>query len=213
MVLVAAAVLWWQPLRVYRCGAQGAGLAQCVVADRWLGLVPVRERGITGIAQALYGAHVERTKQSQGGTESAPTGGAPREILTTVEQMSLLDDRQRVLWSASESHLVGASLSALAVDIEALCSGEESSPWVRWYAPWPPWLLGCLFALIGASHLSARVGLGLISRGLLPRSLYQAVYWGPTLVALALLAGVWLIALAGGSPPAWLSVIFAPTAR
>jgi hypothetical protein len=118
LLVGAAALAWWQPLRVYRCASGGAGLARCTIADRRLVLVPASQWRVDGIAEALFG--------------------------------------------------------------------------------------------IGVSHMSVRVGLGLIGRGLLPRSFYQVVYWGPTLLTVVLLAAVWLVALAGGAPSPWLAALLAP---
>ena len=212
LVVLALALFSLQPLRVYRCGPQGASdprLAQCVIADRWLGIVPLRERRLAGIAEAVYGAHVERSETR--GTESAPSGTAPHEVLTTVEELTLLDARAEPVWSASASHTAGVSLQAIAADVESLLAGGNATPWVRWYVAWPPWLLGCLFALLGASHLSARAGLLLLARGLAPRSFERVLYWGPTLFVLALFAVVWGIALFGGGPPRWLAALVAPS--
>jgi hypothetical protein len=212
LLVLALALFSWQPLRVYRCEPQGGGdpkLAQCVIADRWLGIVPLRRQRIAGIAEAVYGAHVERSETR--GTETALSGTTSREVLTTVEELTLLDARAEPLWSASESHTVGASLEAIAGDVQSLLAEGSASPWVRWYVPWPPWLLGCLFALIATSHLCTRVGLFLLSRSLVPRSLEGALYWGPTLVTLALFATVWGLAFFGGGPPRWLAAVVAPT--
>ena len=56
LLIVASGLLWLKPMALYRCAPQSEGLAQCVVSDRILGVVPLRSRSIQGIAAASVGA-------------------------------------------------------------------------------------------------------------------------------------------------------------
>lgn len=197
LLVVALLLLWLQPTTVYRCAPQGEGSAQCLISERGLGMVPLGERTLVGITQASYRSHTEQS-------ESHGSDGRTRTTRTTVEDLVFLDAQQRELWKASESHLLGASLEDLARRVEGLVSGEDPTPFVLWYVPWPVLLLATPFVLIAASHLPTRVAWSLRSRGLIPNALYQVLYWTPTLAVGALLVFAWVVAFLGANPPTWL---------
>lgn len=201
LLAVAIAGLWWQPTRVFACAPQGDGLARCDMSARLLGLVPLGGRTIAGIAHAGYGTRTEISDVRD------PTTNRRRELETRVEGLLLADAESRELWSSVESHLLGASLAEVASGIESLIGNGAAAPFVAWYVPWPVLLLATLFLLVATSHLGTLASLALRRRGLLGGVSYGIAYWLPTLVVAGVLALAWLVALAGASPPRWLSAI------
>ncbi len=199
LLLVLAAGLagiWFKPLRVFRCAQSAPGRAECLVTERVLGLLPVRQQTVRGIATAEAGSHVTSS-------ESREDKGRTRTVTTRVEELAFKDPEGGVLWSASESHLIGASLETLAVDVAALASEPDAPALVRVNAVWPVLLLGTLFVTIAASALASELGVWLRDRGLIPQALYMlAFYWGALLVPVALFGFAWLLAFLGGGPPA-----------
>jgi hypothetical protein len=69
MLTVALALMWFKPVRVFRCESQGTGLARCVVTERLFGLVPLRQSTVLGIADAS-------TSQSSSTNQSRDSDGA-----------------------------------------------------------------------------------------------------------------------------------------
>lgn len=199
LLAVAIAGLWWQPTRVFACAPQSDGLVRCDISARLLGLVPLGRSTVAGIAHAKLGTWTEKSEVRD------TTANRARELATRVEGLVLADADGRELWSSSESHLLGASLEDVASGIESRIGDEAAAPFVAWYVPWPVLLLCTLFLLIATSHLGTSASLALRSRGLLGGVSYGLAYWLPTLVVAGVLAVAWLVALAGASPPRWLS--------
>ncbi|HXT22138.1 MAG TPA: hypothetical protein VN923_15400, partial [Thermoanaerobaculia bacterium] len=184
----------------FACVPQAGGAVRCEISTRLLGMVPLGQRTVPGIAHASYGTHTETS-------EVRDDANRRREIATRVEGLVLSDAAGNDLWSSSESHLLGASLADLASGIESLVAGASATPFVAWYVPWPPLLLATLFLLIATSHLGTLASLALHRRGLLGGVSHGVAYWLPTLLVAGALALAWLVALAGAHPPRWLAGI------
>jgi len=196
LLAVGLAASWLKPLRAFRCSAQGQGRAQCVVAERLLGVFPLREQVLEGIAGTQSGAHTTTS-------ESRDDQGRTRTLTTRVDELAFKDAAGRVLWSSEESHLIGAAQQQLATEVAALAAGERSDVIVRVQAVWVVLLLGTLFCLIGVSSLGTELGLLLRDRGLIPQSVHVAVFhWGAFVVPLLLFGLAWALAGLGADPPA-----------
>ncbi len=193
LLLLAAglALTWFKPVRAFRCAAQGGGLARCTVS----------ERALAGIAKASASHHTT--------TGETREGGRTHRVTTLVSDLSLLDAEGRVLWSASESHLIGASLEQVGAEVEQLAAGELSGEVLRVQAVWPALLFASLFVTIATSGLWSKLGLELRNRGWIPQLVLQAVfYWGGLLVPVVLYGAAWVLALLGKDPPAALASFF-----
>jgi len=195
MLTVALALMWFKPVRVFRCEAQGTGLARCVVAERLFGLVPLRQRTVEGIADAS-------TSQRSTTNEARDSDGVTRTTTTHIAELSFTSADGRPLWSGSESHLIGARFEQIGADVKELTSQAPSGRIVRVQAIWPVLLAGTLFLTVAASPLGTKLGLELRNRGLIPQAVYTAVfYWGTLLVPLLLSGAAWLLVLLGKDPP------------
>lgn len=199
MLLLVLAVglflLWFKPLRVFRCASQGSERAACVVSERLLGLLPLGQQTVAGIAQAESGEHTSSS-------ESRDDKGRTRTVTTRVEELAFKDQAGRVLWSGEESHLLGATPEQLASELNELIAGEAKGPLVRVQGIWPVLLIGTLFVTIALSALASELGLLLRDRGLIPQTVYMAVfYWGALIVPVLLFGLAWAVALLGAQPP------------
>jgi hypothetical protein len=202
MLAVGAALTWFKPVRAFRCAGQGGGLARCVVSERLFGLWPVRARSLAGIAKASTSHHTTTS-------ESRDQDGPPKTVTTRVDELALLDGDGRELWSASESHVIGASLEQVGTELEQLAAGELAGEVVRVQAVWPALLAASLFVTIAVSALWSKLGLELRNRGFIPQLALQAVfYWGGLLVPALLYGAAWVLALLGKDPPAAVTSFF-----
>jgi hypothetical protein len=197
LLVVGLGLTWFKPVRAFRCATQGGGLARCAISERLFGLIPVRTQDVPDIAKAST-SHRTTTSESR-------EGGRTRTTTTHIYDLSFVDAQGRELWSASESHLLGASLDQVGANVEQVASGELSGEIARVQAVWPALLAGTLFVTIAASALGSKLGLELRNRGSIPQALYQFVfYWGTLLVPVALYGAAWVLALLGKDPPAFL---------
>jgi hypothetical protein len=198
---VGLALTWFKPLRIFRCERQGAGLARCAVRERIFGLVPKAERSIDGIASAS-------TRQRATTSQSLDSDGQTRTTTTRISELTFAGADGGALWSASESHLIGASFEQVGSEVEELASGASAGPVVRVHALWPVLLAGSLFVTMASSALGSKLGLELRDRGVLPEAGYKVVfYWGTLLMPALLYGFAWLAALLGANPPAVLAAL------
>ena len=198
MLAVGLALLAWRPHRIFQCEAAETGLASCRISERLLGLAPLTDQTVTGIASAGADSrtHSEQTRD---------TGGRIRTSTTRTDELVFLDAAREPLWLAAESRLLGASMADLAADVSELAAGELEGPVARAHASWPVLLAGTLFLVFGASASGSALGLLLRDRGVISPAAYRAAfYWGPLIVPVLVSAAGWAIALLGSAPPEWL---------
>jgi hypothetical protein len=198
LVAVSLGALWLEPSTVYRCAPDGEGLARCEISGRALGLAPLRRAELRGIAAAVHDSRVESH-------ETVDSKGRQKTKHQRVETLTFRDAAGRELWSASKSMLLGATMTDLQQEVEALAQGESRRPFLRCQAVWPVLLIASLFLLIGGSHLGTRLGQALMARGVLPPAAGPLAYWGPTVAIVVLLAFAWASAAFGARPPALLA--------
>lgn len=198
--VVAVAVMIAAPVRVFTTGPGGEGEAAVTIARSFCGIAPLSREEVRGVASASSNSWIDEST-------SHDANGRTSKTRTRMSDLHLSDAGGRELFVYRDSHLVGASLAAVAEDVTRVVSGERDVH-VRWNLSWVPHLVASLFLLIGAPHAIASVGLFLRERGLLPQTLYAILFrWGPTLAILALVVVSWLLAFMGGSPPGWLVVL------
>lgn len=201
MFTVGAALLVFKPHRLFFCEAGGGKVASCRISERVLGLFPVRAEIVGAIATT-------ETSTETTTHESRQSDGRRRTTTTRIGELSFIDAQGATQWSASDSHLVGATMDRVAGRVDELISGESLSPIVLIQAVWPALLAGTLFGVIGASGLGSALGLLLRDRGLIPEHAYRSVfYWGTLLIPTLLAAAAWVIALLGSDPPGWLGAL------
>jgi len=198
MLFAGSAALVLSPLRVFRCDPTGKGLAACVVSERALGLVTLREQKLEGIASAEAGSRVEtsETRDSQGRVRSTHS--------TTVEQLVLKDASGHTLWQTTGSHFLGASFEDMSRDVTGLLSAGPGAPFSRTHEAWPPLLFGTLFVTIGLSSSISSLGLALRNRGFISPALHSKFYSVPLLLAALVCAVGWVFAFLGSDPPSWM---------
>ena len=201
MLAVALGLMWFKPVRVFRCEAQGAGLARCVVTERMFGLIPVRQTSVDGIASTS-------TSQRSSTSESRDDDGVTRTRTTRISELTFAGADGGELWSASESHLLGARLEQIATEVDELKSGEKAGRIVRVQGIWPVLLASSLFLTFTMSPLGSKLGLELRNRGVIPESAYKALFYWGTLFFPLLLSGIaWGLVLLGKNPPAALAAL------
>jgi hypothetical protein len=158
---------------------------------------------VSGIAKA-------RAQERSTSSESRGSDGRTRTVTTHVYELSFKGADEQELWSASESHLIGARYDRLAAEVEELASGERAVELVRLHAIWPVLLAGSLFVTLAVSVLGTKLGMALRDRGLIPEAVFRPVfYWGPLLVPVALFGWAWLVSLLGKDPPRVVAALLA----
>jgi hypothetical protein len=193
---VGLGALWLKPVRLFLCAPQAAGLAQCVVADRMLAVFPRGDQAVAGIAKT-------EVKQSLTSSTTKDKLGRTSTYTADVEELILTDAGGRRLWSASEDNLIGASLTQVGADIDAIVSGQRKGPVLRIQAFWPVLLMGGAFVLMSFGPLVSQLFLALRDRGLVPQRPYTRFFaWGGFWLSLALCIWALAVVLLGSNPPA-----------
>jgi hypothetical protein len=192
---IALGAQWLKPVRMFRCAPQAPGLAQCLVADRMLGVVRRRDQVVSGIASSnAKSAEISAARDRDG----QMTATAKR-----VEEIALYAADGTNLWSASEESPIGASLEQVDADVKAIVAGERKHPALRIQAFWPVLLLSTVFLLFSLNPLIEWVGAVLRDWEVIPYGVYRIVFlWGGFLLTLALGAAAWALVLLGSDPPA-----------
>jgi hypothetical protein len=186
---------WLKPVRMFRCAPQAPGLAQCLVADRMLGVVRRRDQVVSGIASSnAKSAEISLERDRQGQITSTAT---------RAEEIALYAADGTNLWSASEESLIGASLEQVDADVKAIVAGERKRPALRIQAFWPVLLLSTFLLLFSLNPLIEWVGAVLRDWDVIPYGVYRIAFlWGGFLLTLALSTVGWILVLLGSDPPA-----------
>ena len=192
---IALGAQWLKPVRMFRCAPQAPGLAQCLVADRMLGVVRRRDQVVSGIASSnAKSSEISLGRDRQGQVTSTAT---------RVEEIALYAADGTNLWSVSEENLIGASLEQVDADVKAIVAGERKRPALRIQAFWPVLLLSTFFLLFSLNPLIEWVGAVLRDWDVIPYGVYRIAFlWGGFLLTLALSTVGWILVLLGSDPPA-----------